>query len=93
MALNRRFLSFGGGGAVTFTLRFLGIAGGIKGRNGQSGGGGGAGEYLEKTSLLGELSQNYQVIVGAGKTPILKDQAKPRTFQTNIKSNISTDKY
>ena len=67
---------FAGGGPATFALRFLGISGGIKGRNAQSGGGGGAGEYLEKTSLIGELSQNYQVIVGAGN-------GGDTTFQTN----------
>jgi hypothetical protein len=52
-------LGFAGGGAATFTLRFLGIAGGEHNSphsagNGYSLGGGGAGEYIEKTSLLGE---------------------------------------
>lgn len=81
MAPNRRFLSFGGGAGATFTLRFLGISGGMRSRphssgNGQSLGGGGAGEYLEKTALPGELSQSYQVIVGAGN-------GGDTTFQTN----------
>jgi hypothetical protein len=80
MALSRRLLSFGTE-VNTFTLRFLGISGGLGSRpyssgNGQSLGGGGAGEYLEKTVLPGEISQSYQVIIGAGN-------GGDTTFQTN----------
>lgn len=74
-------IGFAGGGLATFALRFLGISGGQRSRPHSSGnglclGGGGAGEYLEKSSVPVELSQNYQVIVGAGN-------GGDTTFQTN----------
>ncbi len=67
------------GGIATFALRFLGIAGGQRSRPGGFNfceGAGGAGEYIEKTSLNLELSQNYQVIIGAGN-------GGDTTFRTN----------
>ena len=95
MAFGRRILSFGGSAAATFTLRFLGIAGGEHSRphssgNGYSLGGGGAGEYIEKTSLLGELSQNYQVIVGAGNggdTTFRTNGTQSNTFSFQLTGN------
>ena len=58
------------GGAATFPVRFLGIAGGNSGIKMNSspygGGGGGAGEYLELTNLAIALGSSYQVIIGAG---------------------------
>ena len=83
------------GGAATFALRFLGISGGQRSRPHSSGnglclGGGGAGEYIEKTSLLGELSQNYQVIVGAGNggdTTFRTNGTQSNTFSFQLTGN------
>lgn len=69
MALSRRLLTFGTQ-LNTFSVRFLGIAGGSSGvkmnYNAYNGGGGGAGEYLELTNLAIAPGPSYQVIVGAG---------------------------
>ena len=84
-------LGFAGGGAATFTLRFLGIAGGTSGvpvnASAYNGQGGGAGEYLEVTGLTGESGQNYQVIVGAGgggDTRFRTNGAQTNTFDYDI---------